>query len=229
MDEEEMAVVHRIFEMLDEGQSIYAVQVALERDGVQAPRGGRRWSRDTIKNVVREDTYLPHSLGELAALVAEGLMSEEVHSGLAPDLPYGIAYYGRTRSSYASIRSKKRKVEPTPRHEWTAIPVDLSGSGLDRGRVERARRAIEDNRVSAKVADRQYELSRGFLFCAHCGRTMKSYARRFPEKSRAHYYYRCDQRHKARGMLPEECPNRKSHVADNVEYDAMRTFERCAD
>ena len=223
--EKEMAVVRRIFGMLDEGRSIHAVQVALEQDGVEAPRGGRRWSRDTIKNMVREDTYLPHSSGEIAALVTEGSMSEEVYSGLDPDQPYGIAYYGRTRSSYASTRSKRRKVEPAPRHEWTAIPVALAGSGLDRGLVERARRTIEDNRVSSKVGDRFWELSRGLLFCAHCGRTMKSYARRFPKKNRNHYYYRCDQRHKARGMLPAECPNRKSHRAEVLEYYASNTFE----
>ena len=36
---EEMAIVRRVFEMLDDGQSIYAVQATLENEGVEAPRG----------------------------------------------------------------------------------------------------------------------------------------------------------------------------------------------
>lgn len=228
VNEETMAVVRTVFAMLDAGESIHAVQVALEREGIEAPRGGPRWSRDTIRNMVREDSYLPHSPDELAALVAEGLMSGEVHRGLDPARPCGVDYYGRTRSRRISHRTKKRRVQPAPRSEWVAVPVDLSGSGLERGKVLRARAAIADNRVPSKVGDYEFELSRGFLFCAHCGRAMTSYARRFPEKGRNHYYYRCDERHKSRGMIPAECPNRKSHRAEVLEYLAASTFERSA-
>lgn len=228
VDEREMVVVRCIFGMLDEGYSIHAVQVALEEDGVEAPRGGRRWSRDTIKNAVREDTYLAHSPEELAGLVADGLMAEDVLAALDAEESYGVAFYGRTRSRYGSPHSKRRTVEQTPRSEWTAIPVPLGGADLDRGRIERARKAIANNRVPSKVGDYEYELSRGFLFCADCGRAMISYARRFPEKGRSHHYYRCDAERKVRGTAPP-CPNRKSHPAAALEHDAASLFEQYAD
>ena len=219
--------MRRIFDMLDAGAAIHAVQVALEQDAIESPRRrSRRWSRDTIRNIVREDSYLAHAPEELAGLVTEGLLDETVHSGLDPEKPYGIAYFGRTRSSYVSTRSKKRKVEPVPRSEWIAVPVSLEGSGLERAKVERSRAAIADNRVPSKVGDHEYELSRGFLFCADCGRAMTAAPRRFREKGTAFHYY-CAKNHKARGMLPE-CPNRKSHQALLLEDDAAFLFEQSA-
>jgi DNA invertase Pin-like site-specific DNA recombinase len=222
--ESEMAIVRHIFAMLDAGSSIHAVQSALEAEGIEAPRGGRLWSRDTIKNVVREDTYRPHSPAELEALVTEGLLSEDVLAVLDPGESWGVAYYGRTRSAYESMRSQGRKVEQTPRSEWTAIPVPLADTGLDRGQIERARAVIANNKVPSKVGDYEYQLSRGFLFCAHCGRAMLSYARRYPEKGRSHYYYRCDVKRKRRGTAPP-CPNRKSHRAEQLHHDAAVLFE----
>ena len=219
--EPEMAVVRGILAMLDSGASIRAVQMSLEADGIKAPRGGPLWSRDTIRNAVREDTYLPHSPAELEALAAEGLLSREVLAGLDPGKPYGIAYYGRTRSAYESMRSKRRKVEQAPRSEWTALPIPLVGAGLDRGQIERARTLIADNRAPSKVGDHEYHLSRGFLFCADCGRAMVSYARRFP--TRAHHYYRCDGERKTRGTAPP-CPNRRSHNAHYLEHEAASLF-----
>jgi hypothetical protein len=180
--EAEMRIVRRILGWLAEGRSLYHVQTTLEAEGVPAPRGGDRWHRPTVKDIVNEDSYLPHTPKELKALVAEGLLAEEVFAGLDPERPYGINYYGRTRSSYVSTRSKKRKVEPTPRSEWVAIPLDLSGTGLTREQVERARASIADNRATARVGDREcWELSRGFLFCGECGRAMSASARRDPQ------------------------------------------------
>jgi hypothetical protein len=231
IEPERMAVVRRIFGMLDAGAVIHAVQVALEQDGIEPPRGrSRRWARETIYTIVREDSYLVHTPEELAGLVAEGLLDKTVHSGLNPEKPYGIAYFGRTRSSYVSTHSKKRKVEPVPRSEWIAVPVSLKGSGLERAKVERSRAAIADNRAPSKVGDYEYELSRGFLFCASCGRAMTATTRRFREKGTAYYYYYyyyCPKNQKARGMLPE-CPNRKSHEALALERDAALLFEDSA-
>jgi Recombinase zinc beta ribbon domain len=154
--------------------------------------------------------------------VAEGLLSGEVLASLDPGKPYGVAYYGRTRSAYESMRSKRRKVEQAPRSEWTAIPVYLGGAGLDHGQFERARALIADNRAPSKVGDHECHLSRGFLFCADCGQAMVAYARRFP--TRVHYYYRCDGERKTRGTRPP-CPNRRSHVVGDLDYLSATTFE----
>ena len=91
--------------------------------------------------------------------------------------------------------------------------------------MERSRAAIADNRVPSKVGDHEYELSRGFLFCADCGRAMTAAPRRFREKGTAFHYYYCAKNHKARGMHPE-CPNRKSHQAVVLEDDAAFLFEQ---
>ena len=225
--EPKMGVVRRIFEMLGAGTSIYAVQVALEESGVDAPRGGARWSRDTIKKIVREDTYLPHTAGELDALAAEGLLSGEVREALDPSRPYGIDYYGRTRTRRISRHTKKRRAEPAPRGEWTAIPVDLFGSGLDRARVLGARSSIEDNREPSRAGDRrEWELSRGFLYCAECGRAMNAWA---PSRRKDLFYYRCPNLHKARGNVPARCPNNTCHRAGELEFWAWTTFQVSAD
>jgi hypothetical protein len=98
---------------------------------------------------------------------------------------------------------------------------------LERAKVERSRAAIADNWVPSKVGDYEYELSRGFLFCASCGRAMTAAAGRFREKGTAYHYYYCPKNHMARGMLPE-CPNRKSHEALALERDAALLFEESA-
>ena len=155
----------------------------------------------------------------------EGLLAEEVSRGLDPAAgPFGIAWYGRTRSRYVSTRSKRRKVEQAPRSEWVAIPVSLEGSSLERAKVEAARASVADNRASARVGDRDcWELSRGFLRCAACGRSMSAY-RRKKTGGGALYYYRCQPPSAAHA-----CANRKSHLAEQLEYEATRLFEQYAD
>jgi DNA invertase Pin-like site-specific DNA recombinase len=168
--EPEMAVVRRIVSWLAEGHSMYFVQRTLETEGVPAPSGGLHWSRTAPKRIVIEDAYLPHTQEELAALVADGLLAEEVYASLNPAAgPFGLAYYGRTRSRYVSTHSKKRKVEKVPRSEWVAIPVPLGASAPLRSDVERARASVADNRVSAQVGGRFWELSRGFLAALSAG------------------------------------------------------------
>jgi DNA invertase Pin-like site-specific DNA recombinase len=222
--ESEMQTVRRIVGWLAEGRTLYYVQTTLEAERVPAPRGGERWHRGTAKRIVNEDCYLPHTRDELAALVAEGLKSEEVFSGLDPAVgPFGIAWYGRTRSYYVSTRSKLRRVEQVPRSEWVAIPVPLRGLEPGRAELERARASVADNRVSAQVGDRDCcEPSRGFLRCGACGRSISPYRRR-KAGDRILYYYRCQAPSAAHA-----CANRKSHPAEQLEYEAARLFEQYA-
>jgi recombinase-like zinc beta ribbon protein/resolvase-like protein/recombinase len=223
--EPEMRTVRRIVGWLAEGRSLYFVQTILEAEQVPAPRGGDRWSRAAAKRIVNEDCYLPHSHEELAGLVAERLMSEEVFAGLDPAAgPFGIVWYGRTRSYYVSTRSKQRRVEQVPRSEWVAIPVPLRGLGPGRAELERARASVADNRATARVGARDcWELSRGFLRCGACGRSMSAYRRR-KAGGRILYYYRCQPPSAAHA-----CANRESHRAEHLEYDAVRLFEQYAD
>jgi Recombinase zinc beta ribbon domain len=100
--------------------------------------------------------------------------------------------------------------------------VSLEGSGLERAKVEAARASVADNRASAQVGDRDcWELSRGLLRCGACGRSMTAYRRRKP--GGALFYYRCQPPSAAHA-----CENRKSHRAEQLEYEATRLFERYA-
>ena len=94
IDEEAMAVVRRIFDLIASGTPIRSVKAALEAEDVLAPNGGTSWSRTTIREIVLDDCYKPHSFGEIAKLV-----SPEVASKLDPQARYGISWYGRLHST----------------------------------------------------------------------------------------------------------------------------------
>jgi len=166
---------------------------------------------------VRDDVYRSHGFEEIEAMVPPG-----VADTLDPEGVYGVSWSGRKRSKFASSRSKKRIVYETPREEWTAVPVPLDGSGLERAIVDRARARIKDNRSPAKVGDRFWELS-SILFCGCCGRRLSAYQR---AKRRGGYlhYYRCRP-----SSTVDACPNRKSHPAEVLESHAWILFGSTAD
>ena len=221
VDPETMAVVRRVFDALASGESRWAVQKSLEEDGIPAPGGGAYWHSSTLRNMVQEDTYRPHTSDELA-----DALSPEVRAGLDPERPYGLAWQGRRTTkgspmSGASVRygrGKTRKIRWTPKEEWIAVPVDLTGSGLSRETVERARAAVSGKSKPSAAGDRFWELSGGVLRCAGCGRVMRSY-RRKSRRGGYLYYYRCQP---ASPAARRECPNRKSHTAEELENRAAR-------
>lgn len=98
VDVETMPVVRRILRMFGEGASIRGVRDALEREGVPAPSGGRRWSRTTVKNIVLDDCYRPHTIEEL-----ETLVTREVVARLEPGKLYGVSWWGRRRTSIKQV------------------------------------------------------------------------------------------------------------------------------
>lgn len=213
VDEEKMQRVCTIFSMLAGGESIHGVQRYLERSGVPAPAGGMRWSRTTIKNMAQEDAYMPRTVEELESMN----VPKDVLATLDENKVYGITWFGRRRSRYTG-RGKARKVETQPWEKWIGIPVDLTGSGLERGVVEKARMAVKDNRSPSKVGDRFWQLTK-VLYCRTCGRRMIEY-RRKRKGGGYRYYYRCRP-----DSTLANCMNRKSHPAEALEFDAVRIFE----
>src|SRR5918995_2506413 len=96
--EETMANVRRIVRMVGvEGCTIYAVKVTFDREGIPTPGGAVYWSKKTIRDVILDDSYKAHDTKEIASLVAEGLLSEEVTARLDPEERYGIRWYNRLR------------------------------------------------------------------------------------------------------------------------------------
>jgi hypothetical protein len=110
-------------------------------------------------------------------------------------------------------------VEWAPCEEWTPIPVDLSGSGLDRAVADRARAAVANNKKPSKVGDRFWELSGGLLRCGDCGRAMHGYRRKRASGDYL-YYYRCWP-----ATTLEVCSNRGSHHAEHLEHKAVTLFD----
>jgi site-specific DNA recombinase len=93
VNEEQMAVVWRIFRMIGaEGMTMHAVKKTFEREGIPAPGGGKRWDRTFFRSCVLDDVYKPHTFKEVQALV-----SPEVAARLDPTASYGIWWYNRRR------------------------------------------------------------------------------------------------------------------------------------
>ena len=195
VDEDEMRVVRRIFEMIGvQGSSIRAVRRDLEAEGLRTPGGRKRWSQMFVRSAILDDVYRPHSHEELKAL-----LSPEVAVRLDPGRNYGIYWYNTRRNTYKQVVEagpkgrtyrKARKVTRRPREEWIAVPVP--DCGIPRDWVDAAREIVEGNRKPPSTNRRFWELSGGLLRCAHCGGRMRpqsALGRREPEAR--YFYYRC--------------------------------------
>jgi site-specific DNA recombinase len=69
--EAHMEVVRRVFRMVAvEGASLYRVKRALELEGILPPKGGRYWNKKTLREMLLDDVYKPHTPEEIASLVA---------------------------------------------------------------------------------------------------------------------------------------------------------------
>jgi site-specific DNA recombinase len=146
IEEEEAALVRRIFAMCLSGMSTYGITEQLSRERVPTPRergtsGGRSrrrtpgvWNEASIYKILTNEAYT------------------------------GCAYFGKYRCV-----SKTRRVR-RPRTEWIAIPVPAI---IDRETFDAAQRQLERNRALA-TRNRKYEylLSGGRFRCGRCGRTM---------------------------------------------------------
>jgi site-specific DNA recombinase len=216
VDEEQMAVVRRIFRMVGvEGMTLYAVRKNLEAAGIPSPGGRRLWHQGYLRKMLLDDIYRPHNLAEL-----EDIVSPQVAATLDPERRYGVSYYDRRRQSRKKVsvaggggkayRYAYKTVEK-PRHAWVAIPVP--DAGIPREWVDLARAAIEHNRRPSSAGLRFWELSGGILRCSSCGRAMQTTS--IPMSSgKTHHYYRCPRRVRDG---KEGCDNSKNLRADYAE------------
>src|ERR671917_2801178 len=65
----EMMVVRRIIRAVAEGVSVRSMRISLEHEGVTAPSGIVRWNHTTIRNILTNDLYAPHTSAEVAEAV----------------------------------------------------------------------------------------------------------------------------------------------------------------
>jgi site-specific DNA recombinase len=135
VDEDTMPVVRRIFRMVGvERQPINAVRRALETEGISSPssrarpEGGRTWSRVTIRVIVQDDKYRPHTHAEVAQMVAPAVAAR-----LDPRQRYGICSYN-------------------------GVPIPVPDSGIPREWVDAAREAIRENLRPSSAGHRLWQL-----------------------------------------------------------------------
>ena len=220
--EPRMQVVRDIFRMIaEESMPLTTVRSVLEARGVPAPSGGRRWFRSTIRKIVQNDCYRPHTYREIARLV-----SPEVAAGLDQESRYGINWWGRRRVTETQVTEteadgtrhyrRRYKILYKPREEW--IPIPVPDSGVAPEVVDRARMLLDYNVKPSSAGKRFWELSGGVFVCGGCGHRMQSdRKRRSPFTDRYHHYYKCPNRRPRAGIVERCSGSRKSHKAEEAE------------
>ncbi len=161
VDETRMAHVRRLFRMVGaEGKSLHAVKAAFDREGIRPPGGGRFWRAGTVRRIIDNDVYKPHSGEELKPWV-----SPEVAARLPPDTLYGVQWYNRERWERTPGGKKAIYVTSNSRKDWIAVPVPDGGVPL--AHVEAARERTKDNVRPSRADGRYWEL-KGIVYCP-CG------------------------------------------------------------
>src|SRR5215207_737012 len=216
VDEEKMAVVRRIFEMVGaRGMTLNSVRRVLEGEGIPSPSGRRLWNKSFLRKLITDDTYLSRTFEEIAALV-----SPEVAAGLNKEAVYGVWWYGRERH----VRSQQRVTGPdgapryrkvgksttVPEAERVAVPVP--DPGIPRDRVLQARKAIAENQWVSNAGHRVWQLTGGVIRCSECGRTMSTNH----ILSRSAAYYRCAGHYQG-GLA--RCPANRTIRAEKAEAE----------
>ena len=220
--EPRMQIVRDIFRMIaEESMPLTSVRSALEARGVLAPGGGRRWFRSTIRKIIQNDCYRPHTYREI-----EQLVSPEVATGLDQERRYGVNWWGRRRVTEKQVteteadgtRRYRRgyKILYKPREEW--IPIPVPDSGIAPEVVDRARTLLGNNIKPSSAGERFWELSGGVFVCGGCGYRMQTdRKRRSPATDRYHHYYKCPNRRPRSGIVERCSGSRRSHKAKAIE------------
>lgn len=128
---------------------------------------------------------------------------------------YGISWWGKRKTALKSRDSKTRVAVNLDPSEWIGLPVDLSGSDIERDLVDAARASVLENLRTPTMGARFNELAGGVFFCGGCGNRMVPDSRRRNPDSPP-YYYRCETKH-SRGK--DACTLPRSYRAEPVEAE----------
>jgi site-specific DNA recombinase len=217
--EDHMDTVRRVFRMVAlEGATLYRVKKALELEGTTPPKGGRCWNKKTLREMILDDVYKPHTPVEIGGLVNEGLMSREVAAGLDPERCYGIWWYNRRRTVRTRAKRAdgsyywKQNVRERPRSDWVAVPVP--DAGVPREQVDAARESIKDNVRPSDGGYRYWELA-SVMVCGVCGCRMSKTRRTKGRNYEGYYYYYFCPTRVNKGQ--DACPQLKGYRAEHVE------------
>jgi hypothetical protein len=212
VDEKQMAVVQRIFEMVGpEAKTINATRLALNREGVPTASGARAWSAQAVRAHLLDNAYKPHTYQEIGELI-----SANVLRSLDPKALYGVWWFNRRK--YAKDRRTGKKIcEWRPRSEWIAVPVP--DAGVPREWVELARRNIRGNRKVSSLGKRFWELSGGIARCDVCGHTLTTQMT-YTRKGKPYFYYTCRTFYeKGRDVCPGRMHFRVAELEDKIWHE----------
>jgi hypothetical protein len=181
---------------------------------IPTAEGKQVWAPRTIKKVLTNDVYRPHTFEELSELV-----TPEVAARLHPAKEYGIQWYNRQKVTERTVSEpdgnggrqyrKVRKFVWRSKEEWVAIPVPAY---LPRALVDRAHLMLEANQAfERKHPARTWEL-KGLMRC-ECGLLMQTRTAQ-PKGGYRYHYYEC----KRTRLYRQPCSSfQKSFRAEKVE------------
>jgi Recombinase len=195
--------------MVAEGCTLCAVKQGLDFMGIKSPTG-KPWHAATIREIVKDDVYLPHTYEEITTLV-----SAEVASRLEPENLYGVFWFNTKRRTQAQVAEagpdggtyrRRVKTVEKPREEWVEVPVP--DAGIPRQLVDDARTRLSRNARASSSGTRFWELSGGLVGCGLRGRRMSPSTT--VKGGGTHHYCRCDKRWQDG---PGACSHVKHHRA----------------
>ncbi|CAA9348400.1 MAG: hypothetical protein AVDCRST_MAG93-6999 [uncultured Chloroflexia bacterium] len=146
VDESEMPTVRRILQEAALGAGIKTITDRLNAERVPTPRGGPRWNRPSVRDLIESNLYKPHTVDDLRGAG----VSEEVLNDLDAESVYGL-------------------------YTYKGIPVPIPDAGIPLSIALEARRGVASNVLPSKNGKRFWELSGGILFCSECGRRMQTH------------------------------------------------------
>lgn len=222
--EPEMEAVRSMFAGASGGESVDAIRTRLADSGLPSPgRSEKGWNKTTIRNILRNDLYAPHTFDEVAALV-----SDEVAGTLDVGLVYGLWTWNRRKTTKRKEWDEEKgkyvdryTTEERDRSEMVFVPVP--DAGIAREVVQAAREGITGRGWRYKTGEysvgrRFFEL-RGVLRCAFCGSTLSPNV-----ATKNHAYYACRSRY---NNVRHDCDNHRYYPAEDLErgvLEAMRGF-----
>jgi site-specific DNA recombinase len=207
VDEVKMRTVRRIFEWVGRQHlSITGVVNKLQDEGVRSPSGGVRWDGKTLRSMIMNDAYRPHTKEDLKELGVTSEVLSTLEAGL-----YGVCWYGKRRVRLKS-RTAVDVVHNDPK-EW--VPIPIVSCGIDQNLIKAARLAVKDNRAASRNTAKFWELSGGVTYCGVCGRRMlPSERKRRASEKRSYFYYICP---RGRDSRDEGCNHNRHHPAVALE------------
>jgi DNA invertase Pin-like site-specific DNA recombinase len=206
---EKMAIVRRMFALVASEGTMHAAKSAFEGEGIYTPGGvSKVWRVTTIRNMIENDAYKPHTREELERMVEKGQLAKGVLEDLDLKRPCGVLWY----NTHRIVKKAGRRIDQglKPEGEHVAVPVPDAGVPLED--VIKARRAVSDNVRTVSKGRYPHDL-RGLLFC-ECGRRMATHPTT-NRHGREYFYYVC----------PRGCARRKHHDACELDERVSRFVE----